>query len=206
MTMKGKKQILVAGDSGILGNHIVSQMIAQGLHVKVSGKDWDDAPDFLQGEEGRKSPHGQQLGMGGKQTAAHDETAYLPHTDSRLHDTSTGNYISADKEDTSGENFLKDNSAIASSGGRGNAYKTAKYDPHAEDVEMGGEFRHKEWEKDEPSDATKKPTGKSGAGQARYATETGSYVGEFMSMYSPRSMSTGKPRATRPSRKARTTT
>jgi len=110
----------------------------------------------------------------------------MPHTNASLYDTSTGNYVSADQEDTTKGNILVDEGIRASSGGRGNAYKKAVYDPHGEIKDLGGEYRHNEWEKHESSGVSeKKSSGATGAGQARFATETGSYVGEFMGMYSP---------------------
>jgi hypothetical protein len=112
----------------------------------------------------------------------------MPHTNASLYDTSTGNYVSADQEDTTKGNILVDEGIRASSGGRGNAYKKAVYDPHGEIKDLGGEYRHNEWEKHESSGVSeKKSSGATGAGQARFATETGSYVGEFMGMFSPRS-------------------
>ncbi|MEW6720441.1 MAG: hypothetical protein AB1346_08330, partial [Thermodesulfobacteriota bacterium] len=123
--MDKKKQILVVGESGTVGNEIVEQLIAQGLHVKVWGKDWGDAAEFLHGVEGRKSCYGEALGLGGKQTDRQDETAYLPHSEAGLRDTSTGNYVSAETADTSVADFIKDEGIRAASGGRGNAYKQA---------------------------------------------------------------------------------
>ena len=185
MTIEGRKKILVVGDSGLSGDRIVSQIISQGFHVKVSGNDWSDTPVFLKTDEGRKSGSDVHMGLGGKLTAMHDETTYMPHSASRLYDT-TGNYVSADQEDTVGGNILRDDGILASSGGRGNAYKKAVYDPHAQINDLGGEYTHTEWEKDDSSDISKKkPSATSSAPQARFATETGSYVGEFMSMYSP---------------------
>lgn len=168
------------------GDRIVSQIIKQGLHVKVSGNGWGDVPTLLHADEIRKSVSDEQSGPGGIQTAFQDETTYMPHTNESLYDTSTGNYVSADQEDTTKGNILVDAGISASSGGRGNAYKKAVYDPHGEIRDLGGEYRHKEWEKDESSGVSeKKPSVASGAGQARFATETGSFVGEFMGMYSP---------------------
>ena len=186
MKTEGHKRILVVGDSGMTGDRIVSQIISQGLHVKVSGNGWGDAPPLLRTDEGRKSGSDEQLELVGIQTAFQDETAYMPHTNASLYDTSTGNYVSADQEDTTKGNILVDEGIRASSGGRGNAYKKAVYDPHGEIKDLGGEYRHNEWEKHESSGVSeKKSSGATGAGQARFATETGSYVGEFMGMYSP---------------------